>query len=173
MNGDPLTADERADLILMREEERMARDLYRRFHEAWDVPIFANIAASEQRHFDAVGRLLDRYGVSDPSVGQQVGHYSEPRLQEAYDTWLARGLSSAQEAYAVGVELETGDIADLTAAVEATDQDPMHRVYGNLLEASERHLQAFESAVAGRPIGGGRGWCRDGGGGGRRHRGGR
>ncbi len=44
--GGPLSDGERADLVLMREEERLARDLYRRFHQAWDVPIFDNIASA-------------------------------------------------------------------------------------------------------------------------------
>ncbi|MFY2858810.1 DUF2202 domain-containing protein [Mycobacterium sp. THU-M104] len=77
----PLSDHERADLVLMREEERLARDLYRRFHQAWDVPIFANIAASEQRHYDAIGRLLKRYNVPDPSAGKPPGVYADTELQ--------------------------------------------------------------------------------------------
>ncbi|CDZ90258.1 DUF2202 domain-containing protein [Rhodococcus ruber] len=172
----PLSDSERADLLLMREEERLARDLYRRFHQAWGVPIFGNISDSEQRHHDAIGRLLERYSVPDPSAGQLPGVYADTELQEAYDTWLARGLSSVDEAYAVGVELETGDIADLSAAVERSDEAAIHRVYGNLRAASENHLQAFEGSMSGRPFGGGRRrrW-RGGahGGDGYRHRGGR
>ena len=79
----PLSDHERADLVLMREEERLARDLYRRFHQAWDVPIFANIAASEQRHYDAIGRLLKRYDVPDPSAGKPPGVYADTELQDA------------------------------------------------------------------------------------------
>lgn len=165
MAGGPLSDAERAGLARMREEERLARDLYRRFHQAWGVPIFDNIAASEQRHHDAVGRLLERYGVPDPSVGQSPGGYADAELQDAYDVWLARGLSSVEEAYAVGFELETGDIADLSAAAAGSDEAAIHRVYGNLRAASENHLRAFEAALSGRPMGGGgRGWRR------RRHR---
>ncbi|WP_235683037.1 DUF2202 domain-containing protein [Mycolicibacterium alvei] len=161
--GGPLSEGERANLVLMREEERLARDLYRRFHQAWDVPIFGNIAASEQRHYDTIGRLLERYGVPDPSVGQPPGVYADAALQQAYDGWLARGLSSVEDACAVGVELETGDIADLTAAVEGSDKAVIHRVYENLRAASENHLRAFEGATSGRPMGGGRGVRRRGG----------
>lgn len=185
--GGPLSEGERADLVLMREEERLARDLYQRFHRAWEVPIFGNIAASEQRHFDAIGRLLERYGVPDPSAGQPPGVYADTELQHAYHAWLARGLSSIEGAYAAGVELEIGDIADLSAAVQGSDEAALHRVYENLRAASENHLEAFEAAVSGRPVGGGRGWRRrvgerggngcggghHGGGGGHGHRGGR
>lgn len=159
--GGPLSERERADLVLMREEERLARDLYRRFHQVWDVTIFANIAASEQRHYDAIGRLLRRYHVPDPSAGRPPGSYADTDLQDAYDAWLARGLCSVEAAYAVGVELETGDIADLSAAVGGSGEAAIHRVYENLRAASENHLRSFE-ATAGRPIGGGRRWRRRG-----------
>ncbi|WP_067971431.1 ferritin-like domain-containing protein [Mycolicibacter icosiumassiliensis] len=161
--GDPLSDGERADLVLMREEERLARDLYQRFHQAWGVPIFDNIATSEQRHYEAIGRLLQRYSVPDPSVGQPAGVYAETELQDAYDTWLARGLTSVAAACAVGIELETGDIADLSAAADGSDQPAILRVYENLRAASENHLRAFEAALSGRPLGGGRGWRRRGG----------
>lgn len=156
----PLSDRERADLMLMREEERLAGDLYRRFHRAWGVPIFDNIAASEQRHHDAVGWLLERYGLPDPSVGQPPGVYADPDLQDAYDDWLARGLSSMEEACAVGVELETDDIADLSAAIAGSDKAAIQRVYENLRSASENHLAAFERATSQRPFGGGRRWRR-------------
>lgn len=160
--GGPLSDGERADLVLMREEERLARDLYLQFHQAWGVPIFGNIAASEQRHYDAIGGLLQRYGIPDPSAGRQPGTYADTKLQAAYDGWLARGLSSFEEACAVGVELETADIADLTAAAEGSDEAVLNRVYGNLRAASENHLRAFEGRLAGGSMGcgGGGGWRR-------------
>lgn len=152
----PLSDGERRDLVLMREEERLARDLYRQLHQAWGVPIFDNIATSEQRHHDAIGRLLTRYGIPDPSAGLPPGVYPDAALQNAYDSWLARGLSSVEEACAVGVELETGDIADLSAATEGTDRAAINRVYENLRTASENHLRAFQMQTSGRPFGGGR-----------------
>lgn len=153
----PLSEEERADLVLMREEERLARDLYRRFDEAWGVPIFGNIADSEQRHHDAIGRLLERYRIADPSSGLPPGSYADPDLQRNFDEWLARGLSSVEDAFAVGYELEVADIADLSAAFEGSDQAAVRNVYENLREASNNHLRAFEAAISDRPLGGGRG----------------
>ncbi|MDI3314422.1 MAG: DUF2202 domain-containing protein [Mycobacterium sp.] len=146
--GSRLSDAERAGLVLLREEERVARDLYRRFHQAWGMPIFGNIAASEQRHYDAIGRLLKRYSVPDPSVGRPPGVYADTELQNAYDMWLARGLSSAEEAFAVGIELETGDIADLSVAMHGSDQAAIQRVCENLRAASQNHLRAFKAARA-------------------------
>lgn len=157
-----LSEKERADLLQMREEERLARDLYRRFYEAWGVPIFGNIADSEQRHHDAIGRLLKRYGIADPSSGRPPGAYADPDLQRNFDDWLARGLSSVEEAYTVGYELETADIADLSAAFEGSDQPAVRNVYENLRAASDNHLRAFEAAISDRAPGRGRGRRRGG-----------
>ena len=147
--GQSLSEQERSDLTLMREEERMARDLYRQFHDAWQVQIFDNISTSEQRHYDTVGVLLEQYGVSDPSAGLAVGVYADPQLQQQYDAWLAQGLATVEAAYAAGAELEAADISGLTSAMEVSDEDAIDRVYEKLRKGSENHLRAFEGAASG------------------------
>ena len=62
-----LSADETADLLYMREEEKLARDLYLAFYDRYGLPAFSNIAAAEQRHMDAVRYVLEGYGLVDPA----------------------------------------------------------------------------------------------------------
>lgn len=140
----PADATLKANLALMRDEERMARDLYRALADTYgqDTP-FARIAVSEQRHFEAVGVLLTRYGLDDPSAGKAAGVYSDSHLQGLYDRLLAQGKESLQEAYKVGVEVETVDIADLEAALTVTTAADATRVFTNLKSGSENHLAAF------------------------------
>ncbi|WP_067853652.1 DUF2202 domain-containing protein [Nocardia shimofusensis] len=152
-----LSARELSDLRTMREEERMAHDLYHRFAQQWGARVFERVSASEQRHYEAVGALLARYGIEDPSAGSPAGTYTVPEVQGDYDRWLARGLNSVEEAYAVGAELETADIADLTAATEASDEEAIDSVYGKLRTGSEHHLRAFEAAANGELPSGGHG----------------
>ncbi|MFZ2177102.1 MAG: DUF2202 domain-containing protein [Rhodococcus sp. (in: high G+C Gram-positive bacteria)] len=156
--GQSLSEEERTDLTLMREEERVARDLYRQFHDAWQAQIFDHISTSEQRHYDAVGGLLEQYGVPDPSDGLAVGVYADPQLQQQYDAWLAQGLATVEAAYAVGAELEAADISGLTTAIEVSDEDAIDRVYEKLRRGTENHLRAFEGAASGEQhVGGDRG----------------
>lgn len=137
-------------LQTMREEERMARDLYRAFADTHDGALpFAAIAASEQRHFDAVGTLLDRYDVTDPSAGKSAGTYADAEIQKLYNTWLAEGKASLAKAYAVGVDLEKADIGDLKDAISAVSAADVKQVYTRLMNASEHHLDAFEAAPSG------------------------
>ena len=136
-------------LIQMREEERMARDLYAALAELHDqARPMSVITKSEQKHFDSMGTLLERYDVADPSAALAPGTYALPEIQALYYSWYAQGSVSLDAAYQVGIELETRDIADLETAIALAPTD-VERVLNNLLRASEQHLSAYQSAAAG------------------------
>ena len=57
---DTVISDEEATgLIFMREEEKLARDVYLTLYDVWETAVFDNIASSEQTHMDAVLMLID------------------------------------------------------------------------------------------------------------------
>ncbi len=143
-----LTPDEISGLVFSREEERLARDLYTLLADRYDARRFSMIAASEQRHFEAVGALLSRYGIADPSAGARAGVYADPALQALYDKWQSDASTSLSAAYAVGVELEKRDIADLQRLQAATARADLDRVYAQLENGSSRHLAAFSGAAS-------------------------
>ena len=137
-------------LRFTREEERMARDLYAALAREHDgARPMIRITTSEQRHFDQVGLLLERYGVADPSEGLEAGSYAFPELQSLYDRWFAEGSGSLDAAYQVGIELEERDIADLEAIIEETDQADVRAVLERLLAGSQHHLAAYTMAAEG------------------------
>lgn len=152
-------------LQLTREEERMARDLYKALADRYNGALpFNRITRSEQRHFDAVGTLLARYGISDPSSGKSAGAYADPAIQKLYDGWLAQGRTSLDAAYDVGVALEKRDIADLQALIASTTEADAKQLYTNLERASEHHLATFEAYANGQAPTPGSGYGRMGGG---------
>lgn len=139
------------NLTYMREEERMARDLYRALADVHGADTeFARIANAEQQHFDAVGRLLVRYGIDDPSAGKDAGKYADADLQAAYDRLLAQGKSSLAEAYKAGIEVEQTDIADLDKVIAETTAADAKRVFENLRTGSQHHLAAFTALSEGK-----------------------
>lgn len=138
-----LSAEEQADLLFMYEEEKTARDVYLSFHDQWGARIFKNIAASEQRHMDAVKNLLDRYAVPDPGFSEEIGVFHDTDLQKLYDDLLAQGSGSLQAARDVGRLIEEVDIEDLEQAIARSDNADIDQVYANLLRGSENHLRAF------------------------------
>ncbi len=139
----PLSQAEIDGLLWMREEEKLARDVYQVFYDQYHVQIFANIKASEQQHTDAILTLLNRYGVTDPAAGNDPGEFTNPDLQALYDTLVAQGAASLQAAQQVGVTIEETDIADLDQRLASVTHRDIRQVYLNLKSASQNHLRAF------------------------------
>lgn len=149
-----LTTQEKNDLIFMREEEKLARDVYLTLYGVWGTPVFANIATSEQQHMDALLNLLNTYKLPDPTIGKLVGEFVNAEIQELYDALVARGRQSALDALMVGGIIEETDIEDLLSAMETSRLSNIDKVYGNLLNGSYNHLRAFAgkiTALTGQP----------------------
>lgn len=143
-----LSEEEIEGLVFMREEEKLARDVYRALYEIWGLRIFQNISSSEQVHTDAVKNLLFRYGIEDPMSTDQIGVFVNPDLQALYDQLVGQGSQSLGEALKVGAAIEEIDILDLETQLAATDNPDILEVYGRLLSGSENHLRAFTSTLA-------------------------
>jgi hypothetical protein len=137
-----LTGEEMAGLKFMREEEKLAHDLYTELESEFGYRVFENIAASEQTHTDAVALLLKKYDISDPVTGER-GTFSNEDLQSLYDNLLKAGIESAEAALKVGAEVEEVDIVDIQKRAEATDEEAITLVYDNLIRGSRNHLRAF------------------------------
>jgi hypothetical protein len=144
-----LDASETEGLIYMREEEKLAHDVYVTLYEKWGVPIFQNIAKSEDRHETKIETLLDRYQISDPVGDNPIGVFVNPDLQELYNTLVAQGSQSLTEALKVGVLIEETDIVDLQERIAQTDNADIQQVYEQLLSGSNNHLSAFTSNLSG------------------------
>lgn len=142
-----LTTQEKNDLLFMREEEKLARDVYLTLYNIWGTPVFANIATSEQQHMDAILSLLNTYKLPDPTVGKLVGEFVNVELQAFYDTLIARGKLSALDALLVGGVIEETDIEDLNTAIATSRLSNIDKVYTNLLNGSYNHLRAFASNI--------------------------
>jgi hypothetical protein len=144
-----LSAQEALDLQFMREEEKLARDVYVVMYQKWGMAIFNNISASEQQHMDAIATLLVRYQVADPAAGKGTGEFTNPDLQALYNDLVARGSQSKVEAMNVGVVIEEKDICDLEERLGRTTRSDIRQVYQNLMSASQNHLNAFNTALQG------------------------
>ena len=138
-----LTPAEREDLLLMREEEKIARDVYVRLNERWGLRPFANISFSEQAHMDMMLALLEHFGLPDPARNLQPGKFHAPALQKLHDELLEKGLNSREDAVQVGLLIEELDIADLQKAKSGTEKPEILAVYEELERGSRNHMRAF------------------------------
>ena len=142
-----LTEAEEQHILYMREEEKLARDVYLTLYELWGAEIFANISESEQQHMDAIKRLVTMYGLEDSVVDDAVGQFTNPYFVGLYDELVLTGSISLEEALNVGVSIEELDIADLNQALLETSKRTVRRVFQNLLNGSYNHLDAFQRAI--------------------------
>lgn len=141
--NEELSEAEVAGLLLMREEEKLARDVYQTLYEKWGLQIFANIAQSEQTHTEAVRNLLEKYQITDPVTTDTIGVFTNVAMQKLYDDLTVRGNESEIEALFVGATIEDLDIRDLQNLLQETDNGDITLVYENLTRGSRNHLRAF------------------------------
>ena len=136
-------------LTLLREEEKLARDVYLALFDVWNAQIFANISVSEQRHMDSVKGLIDKYGMEDPVVDDTPGAFTSTVFAELYVSLVTKGSQSLLDALEVGVIIEELDIHDIEEMLNDPDVTKLdvRRVLANLLAGSYNHLDAFNKQI--------------------------
>ena len=147
LDASTLDATETANLVYMREEEKLARDVYITLYETWSLPVFDNIAASEETHTTQVEDMLEKYRVTDPVVDDTVGVFVDPHLASLYTTLVGQGSASSQAALYVGAAIEELDMIDLQEAIDATDNADIEQLYENLMSGSRNHLRAYVGQI--------------------------
>jgi hypothetical protein len=138
-----VSQDESNSLLFMREEEKLARDVYTTLYQKWGQRIFTNITVSEQTHMDAVLMLLTKYSLTDPVGANPVGVFANTTLQNLYNQLVAQGSTTALDAFQVGATIEDLDIFDLTNALTKNDNQDIAFVYSMLTKGSRNHLRSF------------------------------
>lgn len=134
-------------LSFMREEEKLARDVYLAMYDEWETVNFSNIAGSEQRHMDTLKKMLDKYGLADPASAE-TGVFNNQSLQAKYMELVDIGLQSYADGLYVGATIEELDMVDIQHALDETTHLDLATAYQNLLEGSKNHLRAYVASMA-------------------------
>ena len=145
-----LLPEEVEGLMLMREEEKMAHDVYSSFYDKFGLRVFANIANSESKHMEAVLWLINSYQLTDPA-SNELGVFENADIQNLYNQFMAEGVNEV-EALKIGAFIEEYDIADLEKLISETGNMYIVRVYTNLLNGSKNHLRAFVKNLSSRNV---------------------
>jgi hypothetical protein len=143
-----LTEKEKYWLTFLREEEKMARDVYQYLGNKWDSQFLKDLVESEQRHMDALEPLLHNHGIPDPVAGNGPGVFANSDLQKLYNELTVQGSVSLVEALKAGVHIEEKDIADLKEGIATANQEDLKIAYGNLSRGSTIHLTGFQSQLS-------------------------
>lgn len=139
---EPLSKAEKAGILQLREEEKLARDVYITLGGIWGLNAHLTIQNSEQRHMDSMALLVDRYDLVDPAKSS-VGRFTDAHLQELYSSLVSQGEVSEIAALEVGMTIEDLDLYDLDQVLAANDNQDIAQILGNLRHGSEMHLRRF------------------------------
>lgn len=140
-----ISAKESDAILYMREEEKLARDVYEFLYAKYNVNPFGNIRFSEQTHMGRMKTLISTYNLIDPveKNGDKPGVFVNPIMQNYYNELSAAGNPSLTEALKVGAKIEELDIKDLEDRKKLTKQTDILSAFDFLIMASENHLRAF------------------------------
>ena len=163
---------EASHLTFMREEEKLARDVYLTLASLYPhQEVFGTIATtSEQTHTDTMRDKLAQFGLPDPnpdtndlpdSVGVFLGAEWGPYFTEKFEALTGQGRSSELAALYVGAFIEELDMNDIAVCpqvmvdagypkpcgLQYTDEAALTNAYSSLIDGSENHLQAFVKQI--------------------------
>lgn len=163
---------ERSHLIFMREEEKLARDIYLSFASKYpSQKVFSNIATkSEQAHTNTMRDKLIQFKIPDPnpntnnlpgSIGVFTGAEWGSYFSKKYTDLITLGAESELAALYVGALIEELDMNDIVVCpkvminsgypspcgLQYTDERALKKSYGSLIQGSESHLRAFVGQI--------------------------
>jgi hypothetical protein len=133
-------------LLNMKEEEKLARDVYTALNLKWNNQVLSNISVAENTHMNAIIFLLQNYGTDYTKV-LETGKFTNPTFQTLYEKLIAKGSVSLAEAWKVGALIEEMDITDLAGSIDQVTDESIIIVFENLEKGSRNHLRAFTSQL--------------------------
>jgi hypothetical protein len=138
-----VTATQKAQLIYIIQEEKLARDVYAALAAKGFSQKFGNITPSEQSHMDLLAGILKTYGIANPTTGLKAGVFKDKNLTALYAKIMKTAPNSSADAIAAGVLIERTDIADIEKMIKGFTQADIKTVLNSLLSGSQKHLAAF------------------------------
>ena len=164
-----LSQDNINDLAYMGNEERLAHDVYMYLYNYHGKSInqLYNIASkSETKHISIVRDLVNKYNItkdnitnlstapvassSTPQSSLPAGKYDIASIQNLYNTLIAKGKNSKQDALEVGCMVEVTDINDLNEKIEHAQESGAQDLidgFNILRNGSYNHYWAFDRGL--------------------------
>ncbi len=130
-------------MTYMREEEKLARDVYTKLAATSGNPCSRASRAASSAIWTPWAVVITRYGLTDPAKGEAAGQFQNQELQRLYTELVAKGSVSPAAAVEVGRSIERLDISDLNAREATSKHSDVRWVFQQLERGSNNHLRAF------------------------------
>ncbi|MDF9829698.1 DUF2202 domain-containing protein [Parabacteroides sp. PF5-6] len=143
---DPLTADEIEFLNIVREEEKLSRDLYNYFASQYPTALpLTNIGNAETNHIAAIERVLTYYEIEFPALGQP-GVFTDKDRQDTYDRLKTEG-STLAAAYQIMAFIEEENIVTYRKVAGELTNINLQVIITNLGLGSENHFRTLVKQI--------------------------
>ncbi|HMS32476.1 MAG TPA: DUF2202 domain-containing protein [Ignavibacteria bacterium] len=132
-------------ILSLREEEKVAYDVYTFMFEKYESKVFKNIAENEKNHMDKIKELIDQYNLNDPlsGIADQKGVFSNNKMKALYDEMIMAGNYGLLDALRAAARFEETDIVDLRKYLSSASDQTVINTYINLESGSQDHLRAL------------------------------
>lgn len=137
-----ITQEEKENVQFLKEEEKLARDVYLYAYDVYQLNLFKNISNSEQSHMNNVDLIMEAYNIQDLSP-EVRGDFQNQDLQKMYIELTALVEKSVEDALKVGATIEDLDINDLNYFISNTSRPDINNMYELLRCGSTNHMRAF------------------------------
>ncbi|MGB4610071.1 MAG: DUF2202 domain-containing protein [Saccharofermentanales bacterium] len=130
--AEPVKALSQTELVDLVEEEMTAEYLYAELYKKYpENQLFSNLAESENRHSNALTRVISRLGMSTEDA--KIQDIEIPETKE--------------EALEFAMTFEKEDIEMLENLLESVENNRLERVLRNLLKGSTQHYETLQKAL--------------------------
>ena len=132
-------------ILSLREEEKVAYDVYTVMFEKYESKVFKKIAENEKEHMNKIKELIDQFNLTDPIAGteDQKGVFSNKKMQTMYDEMILGGNYGLLDALRAAARFEETDIVDLRKYLSSASDQSVINVYLNLESGSQDHLRSL------------------------------
>lgn len=149
-----ITESEKAAIIFVVQEEKVAHDFYAAMYELHGLTPFRSISKSEGLHMDKARSLVDHFGIEDPNSENYdtPGKFSSNKFQVMYDDLVREGSKSIPDALIESARFEEMDIVDIEKFNSTIQNEFIKSTFESLIGISKNHLKAIVRELSERGI---------------------
>lgn len=149
-----ITESEKAAIIFVVQEEKVAHDFYAAMYELHGLTPFRSISKSEGLHMDKAKSLVDHFGIEDPNSENYdtPGKFSSNKFQVMYDDLVREGSKSIPDALIESARFEEMDIVDIEKFNSTIQNEFIKSTFESLIGISKNHLKAIVRELSERGI---------------------
>lgn len=137
------TEQEKYDLILTLQEEKVAYDFYSEMYNKYNQKVFGNVMEAEKTHQEHVMSLINSLNIDIGDFSNTPGEFSSKEMIDQYNMLIEIGGYSFTDALRAATKYEEQDLSDLRRYSSQADNENIKSLYQCLEKATGNHLRAF------------------------------